>query len=239
MRLLLFFPPQSLGPVGWNRNSVCNVNQLSIQTGERKSVSKSDQETRVFCSPVPVGGGHAKFTGTMRSPLRVFSGVHSGTGQQGFDYSSQQRADLLLFFEGSESGLAAELHYHNYHGYNWHYRGHSAWCPCGVEALEPFCWDSKSKKFDDFRTAYAAALTAVNPSRVTFKYSVSVSCDFFMESLWNLPRVADKSTPVCRNSCTETRPHALSTSHPGSSTGPRSYALSYTHTHTQTKKTFF
>ena len=122
-------------------------------------------------------GGHETFTGIRGQPARVFSGVHSGGGQLGFGCSVRQKSDLCLFFD-RRGDSPAELHYHNYHGYNWHYRGHERDCPAET-IYEPFEWDAKSKALDDFRATYAEALSSVNPDCVLFRYSVSTSCDYW------------------------------------------------------------
>ena len=119
----------------------------------------------------PVAGG--------RIPEKIFSGVHSGGGQLVFGPNSRCKADLTLFFPPPppSSTEPAELHFHNYHGYHWHYMGHTDDCPSKAY-YENFEWKRSSLELDNFRTAYAEAMSEVNPTKLVFKYSVSTSCDY-------------------------------------------------------------
>ena len=124
------------------------------------------------------GGGSTLFPDDGRTPERIFSAVHSGAGPLVFGSSSRQRADLALFFpQPSDRSQPCEIVVHNYHGYHWHYQGHVNDCPLET-IFEPFRWDKKTLLFDSFRIGYAAAMSEVNPEKVVFKYSISLSCDY-------------------------------------------------------------
>ena len=123
-------------------------------------------------------GGHTRFTGLGGEPTRVFSGVHAGPGQQVFGFSDKQRADALLFFEGSRGRYPAELHYHNFHGEHWHYEGHLETICSKTDFFPAHIFKDTLEK-DSFRRAYAEAMTSVFPLNVKFHYSTSFSCHFF------------------------------------------------------------
>jgi len=152
-------------------------------------------------------GGHSRHTGLRDEPTRVISGVHAGPGQQVFGYTDKQRCDLLLYFgSDAERKIPTVLHYHNYHGYHYHYTGHVPnLCPKASSDFMPFSVDHDTEKMDTFRFEYASAMTAVRPTRVRFEYSFSTACHYFhgrqipgteytdlTALLYNDPRYKDK-----------------------------------------------
>ena len=131
-------------------------------------------------------GGHHRFTGlgTERRPNAVMSNIHAGPGQLVFGYSNKQYCDLTLAFyrgdgDAETEGPRSQLHFHNYHGHHWHYKGHSPGCPSPKDAYLSFELTPETKSLDDFRRRYALALTCVRPDLVTFSYHTSLACDWF------------------------------------------------------------
>jgi hypothetical protein len=133
-------------------------------------------------------GGHANYTGLVgSSPLRVVSSIHAGPGQQVFGYSDKQRCDLLMLFETPANNNDDEnngsrrrrrqLHYHNYHGYFWHYQGHFDGCPSRQDQYAKLSIDAQTTLLDSFRRSYAEAMSKVRPDQVTFHYHTSYSCE--------------------------------------------------------------
>jgi hypothetical protein len=128
-------------------------------------------------------GGHSRYTGlsTDRRPDAVMSSIHSGPGQLVFGYSNKQYCDLTMAFarkEEDEKSPRMQLHFHNYHGYPWHYKGHSANCPSGTNQYLSFELTPETQLSDDFKFRYAQAMTSVRPYNVSFTYSRSFACDW-------------------------------------------------------------
>jgi hypothetical protein len=132
-------------------------------------------------------GGHSTYTGleSTRRPNAVMSNIHAGPGQIVFGYSNKQYCDLAMAFYRDETTEKetdvprSRLFFHNYHGYPWHYKGHSSGCPSTQNAYLSFELTPETKLMDDFRRRYAFAMTCVRPAQVTFAYHTSLSCDWF------------------------------------------------------------
>ena len=131
-------------------------------------------------------GGHTRYTGlpSTRRPDTVMSHIHAGPGQQVFGYSNKQYCDLAMAFsrpDGADEseGPRMQLHFHNYHGYPWHYKGHAPGCPSPKDPYLSFELTPETKLPDEFKHRYALALSCVRPRQVTFSYSTSTTCDWF------------------------------------------------------------
>jgi hypothetical protein len=132
-------------------------------------------------------GGHSRYTGlpSTRRPNAVMSNIHAGPGQIVFGYSNKQYCDLTMaFYRDEESDKdpdtpASRLFFHNYHGYPWHYKGHSPGCPSTKDAYLSFQLTPETELMDDFRRRYALAMSRIRPQQVTFHYDASLSCDWF------------------------------------------------------------
>ena len=126
-------------------------------------------------------GGHTRYTGFKQKPMRVFSSVHTGPGQLVFGYSEKQRADLMLAFQRedvtSKNKSKMELHFFNYHGYHWHYDGHMDECPSTDDRYTSMFVHKDSQLKDNFRFAYATAMSRVFKQNVTFHYHVIYECE--------------------------------------------------------------
>ena len=142
---------------------------------ENRCLNLAEREECLVVQYLASGGG--PMAGG-RIPEKIFSGVHSGGGQLVFGPNCRSKADLTLFFPSSSVDTQpSELHFHNYHGYHWHYMGHTDDCPSKTY-YEKFEWKKSSLDLDTFREAYAEAMSEVNPSKLIFKYTVSTSCDY-------------------------------------------------------------
>lgn len=145
---------------------------------ENRCKNVTETEEAVVIQYVALGG-HEIFTGLKNeSPSRVVSSIHAGPGQQVFGYSDKQRCDLLMLFDKTPERSHRQLHYHNYHGYFWHYEGHFEGCPSMQDRYAKLKIDEKTRLFDSFRHDYAEAMSNVRPDQVTFHYHVSYSCDW-------------------------------------------------------------
>jgi len=127
-------------------------------------------------------GGHTRYTGFKQKPIRVFSSIHTGPGQLVFGYSEKQRADLMLAFqrediESSKNKSKMELHFFNYHGFHWHYDGHMEECPSTEDRFTSMFVHQDSLLKDNFRYAYASAMSRVFKQNVTFHYHVIYECE--------------------------------------------------------------
>ena len=147
---------------------------------ERTALNPTETEEAAVVQYLVLGGGNgeAGFTGVAgRVPDLVASGVHAGAGRQTFGWSPQQKADLLLVYLPPVDGDGpSRVFYHNHHGSPWHYSGHAAGCPLGRDARDSKIERTASRLADSFRRGLATALTAVDPGRVVFRYTVTDSC---------------------------------------------------------------
>jgi len=112
------------------------------------------------------------------------SNIHAGSGQQVFGYSNKQYCDLTMAFsrsgdEDDETVPRMQLHFHNYHGYKWHYKGHTPSCPSPQDPYLSFALTPETEFPDDFKLRYATALSSVRPRQVTFTYTTSYTCNWF------------------------------------------------------------
>jgi len=145
---------------------------------EKRSKNVTETEEAVVIQYLALGG-HEKFTGLKNeSPARVVSSIHAGPGQQVFGYSDKQRCDLLMLFDKTPQRSHRELHYHNYHGFFWHYQGHFEGCPSLLDRYTSLKIDDQTRLLDSFRSEYAEAMSKVRPDQVTFHYHKSYSCDW-------------------------------------------------------------
>lgn len=145
---------------------------------ENRSKNVTETEEAVVIQYLALGG-HEKFTGLKNeSPERVISSIHAGPGQQVFGYSDKQRCDLLMLFDKTPERGHRELHYHNYHGFFWHYQGHFDGCVSTLDRYTKLKIDDQTRLLDSFREEYAEAMSKVRPDQVTFHYHKSYSCDW-------------------------------------------------------------
>ena len=172
-------------PYGTGSLYVTDKGNPHLLKKETRSLNATERAEAVAVQYLTLGG-HARYTGLdgrRRQPLRVFSSIHSGPGQLVFGYSEKQRADLMLAFENDLSAATAaapakmELHYFNYHGYHWHYDGHLEECPSTDDRYTQMMVVPASQMMDDFRTAYAEAMSQVFPEHVVFRYHVVYECE--------------------------------------------------------------
>ena len=131
-------------------------------------------------------GGHSKFTGldSSRRPDSVMSSIHAGAGQIVFGYSNKQYCDLTMAFsrredENQEETPRTQVHFHNYHGNSWHYKGHLPDCPSTQDVYVSFSPTAETLLMDSFRHKYATVMSSVRPRQVTFSYHTSYACDWF------------------------------------------------------------
>jgi hypothetical protein len=145
---------------------------------ENRSKNVTETEEAVVIQYLALGG-HEKFTNLKnQSPERIISSIHAGPGQQVFGYSDKQRCDLLMLFDKTPERSHRELHYHNYHGFFWHYQGHFEGCPSTQDRYAQLKIEDKTALLDSFRADYAEAMSQVRPDQVTFHYHKSYSCDW-------------------------------------------------------------
>ena len=146
---------------------------------EHRSKNVTETEEAVVVQYIALGG-HEKFTKLKnQQPERVISSIHAGPGQQVFGYSDKQRCDLLMLFDKKPGERThRELHYHNYHGFFWHYQGHFEGCPSTLDRYTKLKIDDATLRLDSFRLEYAEAMSKVRPDQVTFHYHMSYSCDW-------------------------------------------------------------
>ncbi len=149
---------------------------------ENRSLNATERAEAVAVQYLALGV-HERFIrlpASQHKPVRIFSSIHTGPGQQVFGYTEKQRADLTLVFDLSESSSTEkriELHYFNYHGYHWHYEGHMDACPSTESRYESMKIVPQSQLMDNFRYAYAEAMSQVFPGHVTFHYHVVYECE--------------------------------------------------------------
>jgi hypothetical protein len=169
-------------PFGTGSLYVSDTENPHLLRKETRSLNATERAEAVVVQYLALGG-HTPFTGIPShvKPLRVFSSIHTGPGQVVFGYSEKQRADVMLAFEASSSFSSSskiQLHFHNYHGYFWHYQGHMDECPSTSDRFTEMRLDKETTLMDSFRRGYAQALSAVSPDQVTFHYHVSYECQF-------------------------------------------------------------
>jgi hypothetical protein len=153
---------------------------------EVRSLNATEREEATVVQYLALGG-HSRFTHLPpnKSPDRIMSAIHAGPGQLVFGYSNKQRCDVTLAFardpvnEDPNIVPAMRLHFHNYHGWHWHYKGHMKDCPSTEAAYFEFDLTNETESMDSFRFAYAEALTRVRPQQVVFAYHRSFTCDWF------------------------------------------------------------
>ena len=131
-------------------------------------------------------GGHSRFTGldSSRRPDAVMSSIHAGPGQVVFGYSNKQYCDLTMAFsrredENPDESARMQVHFHNYHGDSWHYKGHLPGCPSTQDMYLSFSPTPETLLMDSFRQKYATVMSSVRPRQVTFSYHTSYACDWF------------------------------------------------------------
>jgi len=162
---LFFFPEMQELPYGTGSLYVTDPDNPHLLKRENRSLNATERAEAVAVQYLTLGG-HERFTrlpASQHKPVRVFSSIHTGPGQQVFGYTEKQRADLTLVFDLSTSPTEKrmELHYFNYHGYHWHYEGHMDACPSTEGRYESMKIVPQSQLMDDFRRAYAQAMSQV------------------------------------------------------------------------------
>ena len=170
---------------------------------ESRALNATEREEATVVQYLTLGG-HYRFTGlpTARRPDRILSSIHAGPGQTVFGYSNKQRADLTMSFrrqadEDPETTPSTRLHFHNYHGFHWHYAGHRPGCRSTQDMYRSFDLNEETTRMDSFRHEYAAAMSAVRPRQVTFSYHTSYTCDWFHDT--PLPSLSPSSTSTFCN----------------------------------------
>jgi hypothetical protein len=181
---LLYIAEMEELPYGTGSLYVTDSANPHLLKQETRSLNVTERDEAVIVQYL-LSGGHTRFTGLAVDvkPVRVFSSLHTGPGQLVFGYSDKQRADLMLAFDRTtttatrKKSKVMELHFFNYHGYHWHYEGHMEECPSSDNRYMSMAVVPQSKLMDDFRYAYAQAMSQVFPSRVTFHYHVVYECE--------------------------------------------------------------
>ena len=173
-------------PYGTGSLYVQDAKNSTFLVKENRCLNSTEREEAAVTQYL-VLGGHSRYTGldSGRRPNAVMSNIHAGPGQIVFGYSNKQYCDLTMAFYRDEATEKegdvplSRLHFHNYHGYPWHYKGHSKGCPSTRDAYLSFELTPETEMMDDFRRRYAFAMTCVRPAQVTFSYHTSLSCDWF------------------------------------------------------------
>lgn len=162
---------------------MAEIKTLSLYKEKRKMNRSTETDESLVVQYIVYGGYYDLHISNneQRSIYRVGSTCHSGTGQLTWGMTASQKCDLTLTFE-KEKDNPALVHYINYHGSYFHYKGHFDTCPLAT-ASTTYEERSEDLVMDQFRHRYAIHMSMVHPENVRFKYNILYECEFFHGSL--------------------------------------------------------